>query len=165
MPPSPIQEQTVLMGPETGLCRGGGCVPRLIPKPGPGGLSHWGLGSEVLPSWRYLAFWLTPPLLQGLRRLGWAEGHPLMDPGRGVQLWTRVLGEGNVPEPCWLCCPITGVITGGSTCDLAPVFSRWAARNNPLLRIAIRQGWDTGVQCLENDHNRNKVKQNAVQEG
>lgn len=80
----PIQEQTVLLGPETGLCRGGGCVPRLIPKPGPGGLSYWGLGSEVLPSWRYLAFWLTPPLLQGLRRLGWAEGHPLMDPGRGV---------------------------------------------------------------------------------
>lgn len=156
----------MLMGPETGLCRGGGgCVPRLIPKPGPGGLSYWGLGSEVLPSWRYLAFWLTPPLLQGLSRLGWAEGHPLMDPGRGVQLWTRVLGEGNVPEPCWLCCPITGVITGGSTCDLAPVFSRWAAGNNPLLRIAIRQGWDTGVQCLENDHNRNKVKQNAVQEG
>ena len=85
--------------------------------------------------------------------------------GGGVQLWTGVLGKGNIPEPCWLPCPVKGGITGGSTCDLARVFSRWAARNNPLLSIAVRQGWDTGVQCLENDHNRNKVKQNAVQEG
>lgn len=88
----------MLMGPETGLRRGGGCVPRLIPKPGPGGLSYWNLGSEVLPSWRYLAFWLTPPLLQGLRRLGWAEGHPLMDPGRGGPALDRGSGGGQRPR-------------------------------------------------------------------
>lgn len=64
----------------------------------------WDLGSEVPPSWRYLAFWLTPPLLQGLRRLGWAEGHPFMDLGGGGSssgqgFWGRATSQNPAGSP------------------------------------------------------------------